>query len=148
VRKLAQSFAFVAPTACLAVASVSQDTTTTVAAITAALGLSSFSLAGLYCTHQDLSTKYSSALLGLTNTAGAVPGIVGVAITGFLYDETQSWPLALFAPTTVFLMAGAAVYTLLGSNDAVDFDEPASNVPFGWERLLGRVAASGPQRGH
>jgi ACS family sodium-dependent inorganic phosphate cotransporter len=132
----------VAPTACLAAASASDDTTVTVAAITAALGLSSFSLAGLYCTHQDLSPKYSSALLGLTNTAGAVPGIVGVAVTGFLYDETQSWPLALFAPTAVFLMAGAAVYTLLGSNEPVDFEEPAANQPFAWERLLRRAPAA------
>jgi ACS family sodium-dependent inorganic phosphate cotransporter len=138
VRKLAQSFAFLAPTACLLLASSSEDTTITVAAITAALGLSSFSLAGLYCTHQDLSPKYSSALLGLTNTAGAVPGIVGVAVTGFLYDETQSWPLALFAPTMVFLVAGALAYGLAGSNDTIDFEEAERNRPFPWENLLQR----------
>jgi hypothetical protein len=46
------------------------------------LGLASFSLAGLYCNHADLSPRYSSILLGLTNTTGALPGIVGVAITG------------------------------------------------------------------
>jgi ACS family sodium-dependent inorganic phosphate cotransporter len=46
------------------------------------LGLASFSLAGLYCNHADLSKRYSSILLGLTNTTGALPGIVGVAITG------------------------------------------------------------------
>ena len=46
------------------------------------LGLASFSLAGLYCNHADLSPRYASVLLGLTNTTGALPGIVGVAITG------------------------------------------------------------------
>ena len=50
--------------------------------ITAALGLASFSLAGLYCNHADLSPRYAPVLLGLTNTSGAIPGIVGVVISG------------------------------------------------------------------
>lgn len=58
-----------------------------------ALGLSSFSLVGLYCTHADLSPRYASALLGLTNTAGALPGILGVTATGVIYDATgAAWP--------------------------------------------------------
>lgn len=50
--------------------------------VTMSLGLASFSLAGLYCNHADLSPRYASVLLGITNTSGALPGIVGVAITG------------------------------------------------------------------
>lgn len=140
VRKLAQCTAFLVPTACLLAASQPSDSSSwTVALITAALGISSFSLAGLYCTHQDLSPKYSSAMLGLTNTSGAVPGIVGVAFTGFLYDKTGSWPVALFYPTMFFLLTGAAVYTLLGSNAAEDYDAPEQNRPFGCEERLGQV---------
>eukprot|EP00967_Tisochrysis_lutea_P078730 scaffold107305_cov16-Tisochrysis_lutea.AAC.1 len=29
---------------------------------------------------QDLSKRYASALLGLTNVAGSIPGIIGVAL--------------------------------------------------------------------
>jgi ACS family sodium-dependent inorganic phosphate cotransporter len=141
VRKLAQSIAFLVPTACLLAAAASEDSTLTVAAITAALGISSFSLAGLYCTHQDLSPRYSSALLGVTNTSGAVPGIVGVAVTGMLYDQTGSWPLALFIPTAVFLVTGAAAYVLAGSNDPEDFDAPALNTPFPWEAQAQKLTA-------
>lgn len=50
--------------------------------ITASLGLASFSLGGLYCNHADLSPRYAPVLLGLTNTSGALPGIIGVAVTG------------------------------------------------------------------
>ena len=50
--------------------------------VTLSLGLASFSLAGLYCNHADLSPRYASVLLGMTNTTGALPGIVGVAFTG------------------------------------------------------------------
>jgi ACS family sodium-dependent inorganic phosphate cotransporter len=109
-----------------------------VALITAALGLSSFSLAGLYCTHQDLSPKYSSAMLGLTNTSGAIPGVFGVAITGFLYDQTNSWPVALFLPTAFFLLTGSLVYTFLGKNEEEDYDLPGLDEPFGIERAVTR----------
>ena len=61
--------------------------------ITLALGLGSWSLAGLYCNHADLSPRHAPILLGLTNTGGAVPGILGVAITGLLLDSTGLNPL-------------------------------------------------------
>lgn len=32
---------------------------------------------------------------GITNTVGAVPGIVGVALTGYLLDSTHSWSVSL-----------------------------------------------------
>ena len=63
--------------------------------ITLGLGLASCSLAGLYCNHADLSPRHAAILLGMTNTTGALPGIVGVAITGALLDltgaEASSW---------------------------------------------------------
>ncbi|KAF6265210.1 major facilitator superfamily domain-containing protein [Scenedesmus sp. NREL 46B-D3] len=142
VRKIAQCTAFLLPTACLLAASLPTDnSSSTVALITAALGISSFSLAGLYCTHQDLSPKYSSAMLGLTNTSGAIPGILGVTFTGLLYDRTGSWPVALFYPTMFFLLTGAVVYTLLGRNAPEDYDVPELNVPFAFEeRVHGALA--------
>ncbi len=48
---------------------------------------------------QDLSPEYAGALLGLSNTAGALPGILGVTSVGFLLDLTQSWGASLFYPT-------------------------------------------------
>ena len=153
VRKGAQSVAFLVPTACLLAAAAGRDAlspSASVALITAALGVSSFSLAGLYCTHQDLSPRYASALLGLTNTAGAVPGIVGVTATGLLYDATSSWAVALFLPTAAFLTTGAAVYGLAGSNAPEDFDAPGADAPFGWEaapaRWLGALRGALPQQ--
>lgn len=92
VRKLAQCTAFLGPSLCLLAASYPPFATKNLIFLTAALGLSSFSLAGgwarrsdgiefcasgLYCNHQDLSPRYSSFLLGITNTAGAMPGILG-----------------------------------------------------------------------
>lgn len=47
------------------------------ALVTAALGMASFSMCGLYCNHADLSPRHAPFLLGMTNTVGALPGIVG-----------------------------------------------------------------------
>ena len=83
VRKLAQCIAFLVPSAFLIAActpNVADSTVLTVASITLALGISSFSLAGLYCTHQDLSPKYAPAMLGLTNTTGAITRAICKAV--------------------------------------------------------------------
>jgi ACS family sodium-dependent inorganic phosphate cotransporter len=58
--------------------------------VTAALGMASFSTVGLYCNHADLSPRYAPFLLGMTNTLAALPGIVGVAVTGAILDQTGS----------------------------------------------------------
>lgn len=44
---------------------------------------------------------------GMTNTAGAIPGIIGVVTTGAILDQTGSWPLALFVPSIFFFVTGA-----------------------------------------
>ena len=94
---------------------------------------------GLYCTHSDMSPEYASALIGLTNTAGSLPGVFGVALVGFLLDQTGSdWGLSLFAPSAGVLVAGAAAYTFGCSNDALDFDA-GDNSPFPFESRLQRV---------
>ena len=59
--------------------------------ISGALGLASVSIAGLYSNHADLSRRQASVLLGITNTMGAVPGIIGVTFTGIVFDRTRDW---------------------------------------------------------
>lgn len=133
VRKAAQCMAFLGPAACLTATAFTTDSTLKIGLITSALGLASFSMAGLYCNHQDLSPKYASFLLGLTNTTGAIPGIVGVFITGWLLDMTDSWSVALFAPSIFFFIAGSIVFTLYGKSGLQSFSD---NHPFDFEKNL------------
>lgn len=146
VRKLAQTIGFMVPTACLAVAAATpctpDDSTLTIACITAALGMSSFSLAGLYCSHGDLSPKYASALLGMTNVAGSLPGIIGVTFVGLLFDQTHDWSLALFLPSAALMVAGTAAYVGLGENHAIDFDAQ-DNSPLAVERWVTEIVVEG-----
>jgi len=53
-----------------------------------------------------MSKKYASILLGLSTTVGAVPGIIGVPLTGVLFDITHSWMASLFLPSILILHLG------------------------------------------
>jgi ACS family sodium-dependent inorganic phosphate cotransporter len=140
-RKAAQAAAFLPPAAALVAAGTLArgDGPATVALVAAALGLSSFSLAGLYCNHADLSPRYAPLLLGGTTAVGAVPGVVGVAATGFLLDASGGdWELALFAPTSALLVLGTVVFTLWGSAEEQDWeaDDGPLWIETAWEKLV------------
>jgi len=124
VRKVCQSIGFLSPAACMTFAAVSpkENPWMEVAILTSGLGLSGFTLAGLYCTHQDISPKYASVLLGITSTVGALPGVLGVALVGIILDRTQSWPLALFAPSIFFYLTGTVVWNIFASSKPQEFE--------------------------
>ena len=137
VRKGAQSAAFLGPAACLILASMLEgNQMASMTLITISLGLASFSLAGLYCNHADLSPRYAPVLIGATNTAGAIPGIVGVLVTGVIYDHTDSWTLALFVPTIALFISGTIVFIMYGTAKPQNFDKKALNKKFEWERVV------------
>ncbi|XP_008795831.1 probable anion transporter 6, chloroplastic [Phoenix dactylifera] len=125
VRKICQTIAFMSPAVCMTLSSVDLGLPPweIVAFLTGGLALSSFALSGLYCTHQDISLEYASILLGITNTVGAVPGIVGVALTGYLLDLTHSWSISLFAPSIFFYLTGTVVWLVFASSKPQDFSK-------------------------
>ena len=82
------------------------------------------------CVHmyrpQDMSPRHAAPMLGLTNTAGALAGLVGSACTGCLLRATaHNWALALYAPCIVVYAAGAAVWVLFVDASPRDFDSEA-----------------------
>lgn len=125
VRKFCQTIAFLSPTAGMTLCSLDLGLSAwvTVSIVASSLALSSFALGGLYCTHQDISPKYASILLGITNTAGAIPGILGVYLTGVFLDRTHSWTMALFAPCIFFWITGTVVWNLFASSEPQSFEE-------------------------
>ncbi|XP_050205819.1 probable anion transporter 6, chloroplastic [Mercurialis annua] len=125
VRKICQSISFLSPAVCMTLVSVDLGLPPweIVGILSGGLALSSFALSGLYCTHQDMSPEYASILLGITNTVGAVPGIVGVALTGFVLDSTHSWSLSLFAPSIFFYLTGTVVWLAFASSEPQNFSK-------------------------
>ncbi|CAG9461515.1 unnamed protein product [Pedinophyceae sp. YPF-701] len=128
VRKLAQGISFAGPAICMVfLAKLTPATpaaaspgliTLLVALMSLAFALSAWARAGLYCNHQDISPRYASALLGITNTAGALPGVLGVLLTGHLLDKTGgSFAQAIFYPAIGVQIFGLIFYTLFASSE-------------------------------
>ena len=61
--------------------------------------------------------RYASALLGISNTAGALPGVFGVVLAGFLLDSNASWAEAVFLPIAAIQVVGTIVFSLFGSSE-------------------------------
>lgn len=126
VRKIFQGASFLGSAICMIACGILTPATAaglTAGRVTLIVGILSMSFAmatcaraGLYCNHQDLSPRYASALLGISNTAGALPGILGVWSVGVLFDATASWSVAMFYPIAAVQFFGLLIYTLFASS--------------------------------
>ena len=123
VRKVMQSIAFLSPAACMLACILSEDKQLSTWLLPLGLGLQTFSFAGLYSNHQDISPKYASILLAITNIFGSMPGVVGVPFTGWMLDHTDSWTISLFVPCLFFYVSGAFIYTTYGSAEPLILNE-------------------------
>jgi MFS transporter, ACS family, solute carrier family 17 (sodium-dependent inorganic phosphate cotransporter), other len=62
----------------------------------------------------DLAPRHSALLIGFSNTIATIPGIVGVAVTGWLVDLTGTYA-APFALTAAISAVGAVTFATLFS---------------------------------
>jgi ACS family sodium-dependent inorganic phosphate cotransporter len=60
----------------------------------------------------DISPRYAAQIFGLSNTIATIPGIVGVAVTGWLLDVTGTYSAA-FVLTATVSGVGALLYAAL-----------------------------------
>jgi len=83
-----------------------------------ALGANAFTAAGFAPNHLDLAPDHAPVLIGITNTAGTMPGLVGVFITGWLVDRTGGYDAAFLLSAFVCLF-GAAIWLLFSKGERV-----------------------------
>jgi len=57
-----------------------------VAVTTLTLGALGFSRGGFSVNHMDIAPKYAGVVMGISNTAGTLSGVIGVAVTGVILD--------------------------------------------------------------
>jgi MFS transporter, ACS family, solute carrier family 17 (sodium-dependent inorganic phosphate cotransporter), other len=116
VRKTMQSIGFIGPAIFLTLVTTSTSPASAVACMTAALATGSFSQSGVYSNHCDIGPSYAGILLGISNTGAAIPGIIGVALTGYILETTESWNV-VFGIAIGFYLLGAAVYNAFASGE-------------------------------
>ncbi|BAM81935.1 probable Na+-dependent inorganic phosphate cotransporter [Cyanidioschyzon merolae strain 10D] len=119
VRKMMQTIGFLGPASFLALVSSTQDPYSAVIYMAAALGLASFSQSGIYSNHGDIGPQYAGILLGMSNTLATVPGIVGVALTGWILDVTAGTWSIVFYTAIFFYLLGTVVYNAFGTGERV-----------------------------
>lgn len=90
-----------------------------VALISGALGALGLTWAGFGPNHLEIAPRHADILIGFTNTAGTVPGIIGVAITGWLLDLSGGSYVSVFMLAAGISTAGAIVWLLFSSSEPI-----------------------------
>jgi ACS family sodium-dependent inorganic phosphate cotransporter len=64
--------------------------------------------------HLDIGPKYAGVLVGLTNTAATIPGIMAPVITGFIVKFTGDWNTVFYIAIAVMLV-GTVIWNLFAT---------------------------------
>lgn len=118
VRKTMQATAMIGVAAGMLLASRVTDANSALLVLCGTMAFYSFTSSGFACNHLDIAPRYAAALYGLTNTFATIPGIVGVAITGFLLDLTHSYTSTFLLAAGV-AMVGAVTWLAWGTGERV-----------------------------
>ncbi|KAL3151824.1 hypothetical protein ABBQ38_012791 [Trebouxia sp. C0009 RCD-2024] len=116
-RKLVNTMGFLGAAMALMFMPTARTVTSGVTATTCVLGLAGFARGGFSVNHMDIAPKYAGILMGISNTAGTLAGVIGVSVTGLLLesnagqDISSGWWQA-FAACAVQCVAGSAVFVI------------------------------------
>ena len=77
-----------------------------------ALAFLSFVYAGVVPYLMDIAPEHSDILYGFTNTFGTLPGIIGIAIAGWLVQTTGTYD-SVFALTAGIQIVGGLVFLFI-----------------------------------
>ena len=118
VRKLMQTIGALGPAVFLFLLRDASSAGTAVLLLCGALGLAAFATAGFAPNHLEIAPRHADVLMGITNTAGTIPGIVGVIVTGWLVDVSGSYAPAFLLAAGLYLF-GAVVWLLFAAAEPV-----------------------------
>jgi len=118
VRKIMQCTGLLGSSVALLAASQAATPGMALLTLCAALGLLSLTWAGFACNHLDIAPRHADVLYGFTNSFGALPGIIGVAATGWLLDATGSYT-ATFVVAAGVNVVGALVWLIWGTGERI-----------------------------
>lgn len=117
VRKLMQTLGFLGPAFFLTQLSHISSPFQAVLCMMCSQGFDAFSQSGLYSNHQDIGPRYAGVLLGLSNTAGVLAGVLGTAATGYILQH-GSWD-DVFKVAVALYLCGTVVWNLFATGERV-----------------------------
>jgi ACS family sodium-dependent inorganic phosphate cotransporter len=123
VRKLMQTAAFTLGAVPMVLLPWATSALVATMLVTIALGGVSFGAAGYAVNHLDIAPQYAGILMGLSNTFAQLPGIVGVALTGFIVKATHSFAGAFYLSALIYLI-GLVCYVAMASGERQFWSSP------------------------
>eukprot|EP00878_Enallax_costatus_P007008 GHUV01007344.1.p1 GENE.GHUV01007344.1~~GHUV01007344.1.p1 ORF type:complete len:431 (+),score=81.30 GHUV01007344.1:118-1293(+) len=117
VRKLMQTLGFLGPAFCLTQLQNVHTLPAAVACMMGAQGFDAFSQSGLYSNHQDIGPRYAGVLLGLSNTAGVLAGVLGSIATGYILAHgtwADVWKVAV-----ALYLVGTVIWNLFSTGERI-----------------------------
>jgi len=105
VRKLFGLISTMMPAAFLIIVSLTHSPLIAVSGMVCSVAFSGFSASSWGVNSLDIAPKYAGIITGISNTAGTVPGIVGVLLTGFMLDKWRSWPFVFMLASCVYMFS-------------------------------------------
>lgn len=116
VRKLMQTIGFGGIAVSLSIVGYVETAWMAIAIMAVGSALGAFVTGGFAVNHMDIAPRYAGTLMGITNTAGTIPGIIGVYVTGLILEFTNSWVL-VFQVAAGVTVVGWLVFMLLSSGE-------------------------------
>ena len=116
IRKLMQVIGFGGPALILMFVGNVDNVEAAIALMTLANIFIAFNAGAFIVNHLDIAPKYAGVLMGLSNTAGTIPGIIGVYVSGMILGLTGSWTLVFQLAALVYLL-GLVFYLMFASGE-------------------------------
>jgi dipeptide/tripeptide permease len=78
------------------------------------LGIFGSSASNVFSSTLDIAPRHADILMSIMNTVGTIPGVISVAVAGYLVDLTSGYA-ATFVLAAVINVIGASVWAIWGS---------------------------------
>jgi ACS family sodium-dependent inorganic phosphate cotransporter len=114
VRKVMQTIGFGGIATALLIVGEVETAWMAIAVMATGSALGAFVTGGFAVNHMDIAPRHAGTLMGITNTAGTIPGIIGVFVSGLILEATGSWALVFQVAAGVTLF-GLVVFLLFSS---------------------------------
>ena len=114
VRKVMQIVGFGSAAIVLGLVGYITSAPMAIAFMTLGSALGAFGLGGWASNHMDIAPRHSGTLMGISNTAGTIPGIIGVYVSGLILQYTNSWIL-VFQVAAALNVFGLVFFLIFGT---------------------------------
>lgn len=129
VRKIFTCGAFIFQTIFMLATAYTHSVSAAVTCLTIAVGFGGFAWSGFSVNHLDIAPQYASLIMGISNTAATIPGIVSPLLTGYIVqNKTEEGWHTVFTIGSVIYLSGATLYGLGASGDLQSWASSAPSV--------------------